>query len=93
MGLREKLEELRQQGLNEIANSDDLKNVNDIRVVLRRNLEGNPLFPDGFLDEDVDCRRHAHADGVAKPFKVFFQIRVDADTNRCLCHFICPFLH
>lgn len=32
MGLREKLEELRQQGLNEIANSDDLKNVNDIRV-------------------------------------------------------------
>ena len=34
MGLREKLEELRQQGLNEIANSDDLKNVNDIRVKL-----------------------------------------------------------
>lgn len=34
MGLREKLEELRQQGLNEIANSDDLKNVNYIRVKL-----------------------------------------------------------
>ena len=34
MGLREKLEELRQQGLNEIANSDDRKNVNDIRVKL-----------------------------------------------------------
>ena len=34
MGLREKLEELRQQGLNEIANSDDLKNVNNIRVKL-----------------------------------------------------------
>lgn len=34
MGLREKLEELRQQGLNEIANSDGLKNVNDIRVKL-----------------------------------------------------------
>lgn len=34
MGLREKLEELRQQGLNEIANGDDLKNVNDIRVKL-----------------------------------------------------------
>ena len=34
MGLREKLEELRQQGLNEIENSDDLKNVNDIRVKL-----------------------------------------------------------
>lgn len=34
MGLREKLEELRQQSLNEIANSDDLKNVNDIRVKL-----------------------------------------------------------
>ena len=34
MGLREKLEELRQQGLIEIANSDDLKNVNDIRVKL-----------------------------------------------------------
>lgn len=34
MGLREKLEELRQQGLNEIVNSDDLKNVNDIRVKL-----------------------------------------------------------
>lgn len=34
MGLREKLEKLRQQGLNEIANSDDLKNVNDIRVKL-----------------------------------------------------------
>lgn len=34
MGLREKLEELRQQGLNEIASSDDLKNVNDIRVKL-----------------------------------------------------------
>lgn len=34
MGLREKLEELRQQGLNKIANSDDLKNVNDIRVKL-----------------------------------------------------------
>lgn len=34
MGLREKLEELRQQGLNEIADSDDLKNVNDIRVKL-----------------------------------------------------------
>lgn len=34
MGLKEKLEELRQQGLNEIANSDDLKNVNDIRVKL-----------------------------------------------------------
>ena len=34
MGLREKLEELCQQGLNEIANSDDLKNVNDIRVKL-----------------------------------------------------------
>lgn len=34
MGLREKLEELRQQGLNEIANSDDLKNVNDIRIKL-----------------------------------------------------------
>lgn len=34
MGLREKLEELRQQGLSEIANSDDLKNVNDIRVKL-----------------------------------------------------------
>lgn len=34
MGLREKLEELRQRGLNEIANSDDLKNVNDIRVKL-----------------------------------------------------------
>ncbi|MFR0579422.1 phenylalanine--tRNA ligase subunit alpha [Limosilactobacillus mucosae] len=34
MGLREKLEELRQQGLNEIENSEDLKNVNDIRVKL-----------------------------------------------------------
>ncbi len=34
MGLREKLEELRQQGLNEIANSDVLKNVNNIRVKL-----------------------------------------------------------
>lgn len=44
------------------------------------------LFPDGFLDEDVDGRRHAHADGVAEFLKVFFQIRIDADTNRCLCH-------
>ncbi|MFR0609879.1 phenylalanine--tRNA ligase subunit alpha [Limosilactobacillus mucosae] len=34
MGLREKLEELRQQGLSEIADSEDLKNVNDIRVKL-----------------------------------------------------------
>lgn len=61
-------------------------------IPFSRNLEGDPLFPDGFLDENVDCRRHAHADGVAKRFKVFFQIRVDADTNRCLCHDIPLFL-
>lgn len=34
MGLRDKLEKLRQQGLDEIENSEDLKNVNDIRVKL-----------------------------------------------------------
>ncbi len=55
-------------------------------IASSRNLEGDPLFPDGFLDENVDCRRHAHADGVTKFLKVFFQIRVDANTNRCLCH-------
>ena len=32
MGLKEKLADLRQQGLQEIENSSDLKRINEIRV-------------------------------------------------------------
>ena len=39
-----------------------------------------------FFDEDVDPCGHAHAYGIAKLFKVFFQLIVDAYANRCLCH-------
>ncbi|MGL5104972.1 MAG: phenylalanine--tRNA ligase subunit alpha, partial [Limosilactobacillus fermentum] len=34
MSLKERLEELRQQGLEEIKQSDDLDRVNDVRVKL-----------------------------------------------------------
>ena len=44
------------------------------------------MFPDRFFDEDVDPCGHAHAYGIAKLFKVFFQLIVDAYANRCLCH-------
>jgi hypothetical protein len=36
--------------------------------------KGNPLFPDGCLDEQVDGRRHADAGSIAKCFKLLFEV-------------------
>ena len=56
------------------------------RIAFSCDFEGDALFPDRFFDEDVDPCGHAHAYGIAKLFKVFFQLIVDAYANRCLCH-------
>lgn len=56
------------------------------RIAFSCDFEGDTLFPDRFFDEDVDPCGHAHAYGIAKLFKVFFQLIVDAYANRCLCH-------
>jgi len=36
--------------------------------------KGNPLFPDGCLDEQMDGCRHADAGSIAKCFKLLFEV-------------------
>lgn len=59
-----------------------------LRLVLGCNIEGNPLFPYGFHNENINRCWHTHPCRTTKLFKFFLQILIQTDANRRLCHCI-----